>query len=259
MRVNVNKHLFHYAFFLLICGSILSSGKGGITYPEDKPTLPELKIHTKTWDVDRRLEELGLKAETLIRAVQVGLAAWAVCTPNHPPISSGSWAWAETVRALRDELIPISWERSNESNLPLTVNPQKTLALCVNTGDEDTGREIGAPCTGSAKGPRTRKAVLENLGQNVLFIDEVFPSAEAVSKNGRVVWILLMFRDKKAREVRCELSRPISINAQGYVDGWAERIILSSTPFDEDRSNFIDNGDRPLSSPEIDLDIKKRA
>lgn len=216
------------------------------------------KMFSESWDVKRRLADLGLEEGFLTRPVQRGLAAWASCTANHPPISAGVWAWSETVCGLREELVPFGWERSNESNLPLTINPELTVALCVNTGDEDTGLKVGAPCTGSAKGPRTRKAVLENLGQTVMFVDEVLPNAETLNKGGRVVWILLMYRDRKAREVRCELSRPISINAQGFVNGWAERVILSPTPFDDDSIMLTDGGDGP-QSPEIDLDIKKRA
>jgi hypothetical protein len=215
-------------------------------------------VYSESWDINRRLEELGLKQEFLIRAVQRGLAAWASCTPNHPPVSPGSWAWAETVCGFREEVIPLGWKRSNEANLPLTINPDKSVAVCVNTGDEDTGRKDGAPCTGSAKGPRTRYAILENLGQSVLLFDEALPSAEVMNRIGRAMWILLMYRDKKAREVRCELSRPISITPEGYVDGWAERIILTATPFDEDTISLTDGGDGP-QSPEIDLEIKKRA
>jgi hypothetical protein len=216
------------------------------------------KVYSEIWDVNRRLAELDLEEGNLIRPVQRGLAAWASCTANHPPIAAGVWAWAETVCALREELVPDRWERSNEANLPLTINPGKALAICVNTGDEDTGLKVGAPCTGSSKGPRTRKAVLENLGQSVMFVDEVLPDPATLNKGGRVVWILLIYRDRKAREVRCELSRPISINSQGYVDGWAERIILSRTPFDEDFVSLTDDGNGP-QTPEIDLDIKKRA
>jgi hypothetical protein len=130
------------------------------------------------------------------------------------------------------------------------------MAICVNTGDEDTGRKNGAPCTSSAKGPRTRSAVLENLGQEVLFVDAL-PSSESVSASGRAMWILLFYRDKKTREVRCELSCPINISTEGYVDGWKERIILTPTPFDEDVLNLIGDGEGP-QSPEINVEIKKR-
>ena len=217
----------------------------------------EPTVYIETWDVSAKLGELGLEEEHLMRPVEHGLSAWASCTPNHPLVASGWWAWAETVCGLRDELIPVGWERSNEANLPMTVNPDTTVAICVNTGDEDTGVEKGTPCTRSKKGPRTRRAVLENLGQRVLFIDEL-PTKEVVVRSGRAVWILLVHRDVEAREVRAELSQPISITDDGKVDGWLERIILTSTPFDDDLISIIEDGNGP-QNPEIDIEIKKRA
>ena len=62
----------------------------------------------------------------------------------------------------------------------------------------------------------------------------------------------------RAREVRAELSQPISISDEGKVDRWKERIILSSTPFDDDLFSLIE-GDNGPQTPEIDIEIKKRA
>lgn len=89
-------------------------------------------------------------------------------------------------------------------------------------------------------------------------MNEPLPPAELVNRRGRVMWILLMYRDRATREVRCELSRPVSMAPEGYVDKWAERIILSTTPFDEDMISLTDGGNEP-QSPEIDVEIKKRA
>ena len=80
------------------------------------------------------------------------------------------------VCALREELVPRGWERSNDANLPLVVNGNGTVAISVATGDEETGMKEGAPCTSSAKGPKTALAILENLGQGVLF-----PSQDAAA------------------------------------------------------------------------------
>ena len=214
--------------------------------------MTELKVYSDSWVVDTRLAKLGLKQDQLIHAVQRGLAAWASCTKNHPPASQGLWAWAETVCGLRDELVPLGWSRSDEANLPLTVNADKTLAICVNTGNEDTGIQDGSPCTRSTKGPQTRQAILENLGQLRLF-----PATDVIRED-RTVWILLIHRDMRAREVRAELSQPISISDEGKVDRWKERIILSSTPFDDDLVSLIE-GDNGPQTPEIDIEIKKRA
>ena len=219
--------------------------------------MTELKVYSDSWDVGTRLAELVLKQDQLIRAVQRGLAAWASCTKNHPPASQGLWAWAETVCGLRDELVPLGWSRSDEANLPLTVNADETLAICVNTGNEDTGIQDGSPCTRSTKGPRTRRAIRENLGQLHLFGDEPLPATDVIRK-GRTVWILLIHRDMRAREIRAELSQPISISDEGKVDRWKERIVLSSTPFDDDLVSLIE-GDNGPQTPEIDIEIKKLA
>src|SRR5208283_776606 len=113
-----------------------------------------------------RLAHLGLTEEMLIKCVNRGVSAWAACTPNHPPLYPGIVAWAETVNALRESLIPLRWKRSDEGNLPFTVNGTSTVALTVATGDEATGRADGeAPCTKSSKGPRTADAVAINVLQ----------------------------------------------------------------------------------------------
>ena len=217
-----------------------------------------LPVYSDEWDVNRRLADLGLEEASLIRAVQRGLAAWASCTENHPPVFGGLSAWAETVCALREELVPRGWERSNDANLPLVVNGNGTVAISVATGDEETGMKEGAPCTSSAKGPKTALAILENLGQGVLFPSQMLPPAEIVNASGRATWILLMYRDKKERQVRCELSRPISMAEEGHVDGWAERIILKPTSFNDDILTWSGAEGGP-QSPEIDVEIKKRA
>ena len=54
-----------------------------------------LPVYSDEWDVNRRLADLGLEEASLIRAVQRGLAAWASCTENHPPVFGGLSAWSE--------------------------------------------------------------------------------------------------------------------------------------------------------------------
>jgi hypothetical protein len=116
--------------------------------------------------------------------------------------------------------------------LPLVLNESRTIAISVSTGTEGTGLRDGNPCTSSAKGPKTAGVVQVNQLQEFLFPEMALPSKESLSATGRATWILLMHRDRDAQEVRCELSRPISMTDDGHVDGWAERIILNPTPFD---------------------------
>jgi len=189
----------------------------------------EALIYSEPDEVNSRLSDLGLDKALLVQAVQQGFAAWPNCTENHPTVIPGIWGWGEAVRALREQLILRGWERSNETNLPYIVNPSRTIAISVATGDADTGRRDGTPSTTSAKGPVTAGAVHRN--QLYLFA-EMEPNATDGSANGgRETWMLPMHRDRlDSHEVRCELSKPINMNQDGRIDGWVERIILKPAP-----------------------------
>ena len=42
----------------------------------------------------------------------------------------------------------------------------------------------------------------------------------------RQTWILLYYSDNQSGELRVEMSLPVGMNQEGYVDEWQERIIL---------------------------------
>lgn len=216
-------------------------------------------LHVQPFERRNRLAVLGLDEEILRQAIQRGFAEWAACTANHPPSFPGLLAWGETVRALRDLLAPLGWERSNEGNLPFTVNEAKTIALSVATGDEQTGDPDETPCTQSSKGPRTAGAVAVNARQLDLFPIAMLPQdlAKIRGEGQRMTWLLLLHRDEGGREVRCELSRPTSMSENQHVDGWIERIILCSIPFDGDLVVLPSNNapERPASDA---VEIKRR-
>ena len=210
----------------------------------------------QSWDVNRRLAELGLEEAILQRAVQRGWLAFASCTLNHPRSIPGIWAWAETICSLGEQLVPTGWKRVDESMLPLVVNATGTIALSAASGNENTGNLDEGPLTSSSKGPRTMSAIFANRRQIV--IPEVISAAEISSAEDRSTWWLLAYRDISARQIRAELSRPISMDAEGRIDGWAERIILSSQQLDEVPEELI-GGANGLQGPEITLEIRRRA
>lgn len=219
--------------------------------------IPAKKIYSEPADTNSRLADLGLTEELLVEAVERGQAAWAGCAANYPIQFPGIYAWAETIVGLRERLLLMGWKRSNEGNLALTVNRTDTVTLTVSTGDEFTGNPDVDPCTKFSKGPRTRSAVLENEGQYRLFPDMRLTADDLRSINSRETWMLLIHRDQQAQEVRCELSRPINVNKDGKVDGWAERIILAVTSFGGDVLDVPD-GDVP-QTPTITVNINRRA
>jgi hypothetical protein len=216
-------------------------------------------ICTEPLEVRARLGQLGLTEALLQQAVQRGLAAFSSCTENHPRQSPGYYAWSDTVSGLREVLIPLGWHREDDKNLPYTVNESGTIWIIVATGDEFTGRPNEIPCTNSSKGSRTASAVANNQAQYNLFPDTLLTPEDLEKINGsmgRMTWLLLMHRDIQTQEVRCELSRPINMNAECQVSGWAERLILSPMPF---LGATADIAPDVPQSPEIDVRVKRRA
>lgn len=214
-------------------------------------------IYAETPDVNRRLAELGLDEATLLRAGQRGWVAFASCTANHPPSIPGIWAWGETICSLGEQLVPLGWRRMNETMWPLIVNSAGTIALSAATGNEDTGNLDADPLTSCAKGPRTISAIFSNQRQ-LVGPWMVLGPIEPVETTGRATWLLLMHRDLLSRQLRLELSRPISIATDGRVNGWAERIILASQALDGIPETLLGGGDEP-QSPEITVEIRRRA
>jgi len=206
-------------------------------------------------DVRQRLAELGLEEGFLTDAVRRGQLAFLNCTPNHPPNFPGLAAWAETVCALREGVIPSGWQRSNDRNYALSVDPEGSMAIAVATGDEGTGLADANPSTNARKGPITLDAVAANQ-LRFSFMDQPISPRRTVAGvgGGRMTWILLIHR--ATDEVRCELSLPISIGEDMHIDAWRERIILGSIELDGDLAGAVPT---PLPLTDITIDVKRRA
>lgn len=215
-----------------------------------------IQTYVDASEVHARLDALGLEEAQLADIVKRGYLAFISCTPNHPPLYPGFSAWATMVCGLREYLLP-EWERSDENNYSLVINPARNVAIAVATGDDGTGRRDAVPTTKSSKGPSTVGAVTSNQMQ--LELPYVFPPIAAPARPAsadeqRMTWILLVHRAQG--EVRCELSLPTSMGTDGRVDGWRERIILNAIPTDPEVLE-ITPPQPPL--PDITVDVKRRA
>ena len=69
---------------------------------------------------------------------------------------------------------------------------------------------------------------------------------------GPLTWFLLLHR--AGSEVRCELSLPSQISADGRITRWQERIMLPSIPLDGTEVEIV----APVG-PDLDIDVKRKA
>lgn len=211
------------------------------------------QIHDNPYSIEPSLATLGLDMKTLQEAVKRGQAARNTATRHDPPNAGGLLAYIHTVRALRDYLVPQGWVSRSTDNFALTVNPQTSIAVAVAGGDEDTGRSEGFPRTRNAKGQRTAWAITSNQLDLDFFNNA--PPANAIDdeKINPIcqTWMLLYHADQ--REVRAELSLPISMDDRGRVSGWRVRHILSAIPLDPTPAPI-----NPDYGPNLDITVKRR-
>jgi hypothetical protein len=211
-----------------------------------KPETPKIIVITDPIEVANSLAELGISSDILKEAILIGESARDACTPNDPPNTPGFEAWAKTVRGLRELLILRGWTPSEERQLSTIVNPEQTLAIAVETGDEATGTER-TPKTKYPRGAATIAAVEQN--QIVFaFMEE---DAKAENTAGIETWMLV--RKRTAEGVRAELSLPAEIGDDGRVEKWTIRIILE----------FINltpspNPEKSSKSDDIKIDITRK-
>lgn len=144
--------------------------------------------------------------------------------------------------------------------MALVVNATGDVAITTATGDYFTGLTDGIPRTASDKGPVVQEAIRINVRLLNRFLDpeqEREAAAEISRRKQRSTWILLVHRDQRAQELRCELSLPADVGDDSCIDTWMERIILSVTPFGGIDMVPKPDGENGPQSPEITIEIKR--
>ncbi len=167
------------------------------------------------------LNSMGLTQELLHRALIAGESLRDSATIHDPPTRGGFEAWAESVRVLRDELVPLGWTVDDRENVCRVVAPGGTFAIAVLSGDEHTGSRTTEPTTKYRKGAALTRVVEINQ-------EELFPEIGMVPgspPSGRRTWFLLRYRTDD--DLRAELSLPELID-DGRVTRWAARIPLET-------------------------------
>jgi hypothetical protein len=199
-------------------------------------------------DIESDLALLGLNKSLLTEAISLGFLAKSNCTAHHPRTYKGLVQWGETVKALRDILKPLGWKAIEENNYSLCVNSERTIAIVIQTGDQDTGLLYGNPTNKASKGNNTEESVKNNQMQQQL---SLFPASGSVdSPCNYTTWVLLY--TETAMGIRCELSLPVEM-VDGKITSWHKRIVIGLVRSDSDAvPNQNDLKD-------IDIEIKRKS
>lgn len=171
-----------------------------------------------------RLQQLGLSAGLLVRALLRADAEAKLTTGLEPPTAEGTTRYAKTVRYVREELVPLGWRFDNYKNFCRTIHPSGGFSMATSSGDEFTGVDVPGmkPSTKYPKGDLTALAVMQNADQGVLDLGAAYALgvAPASLKN---MWFLLQRVTNET--IYAELSLPTAIE-NGVIVDWEERILL---------------------------------
>lgn len=212
--------------------------------------MPAALTYFEREDVQQRLAAMGLDEERLLHAARRWYLSWSSFTPNHPPVGIGISAWTEAVAALREQLLPIGWTRTDERNYALVLHPDSTIAINVAAGDPGTGRPEATPSNKAPKGVSTANAI--SVNQQQLELDLPVPDVPHIrGEEGPVTWFLLLHRAQS--EIRCELSLPSAMSSDGRITRWQERIILSPIPLDEASIDIA-----VPQGPDIEIEVRRK-
>lgn len=192
--------------------------------PLTGPVVTDLSL------VEARLQELHptLTKRLLADAVAQALNERNEATEASAPTEAGVSQWLKLVKLLRTWLSAEGWSILNTLNCPFIVSPDRSTSIVIMTGSEETGRKgFGEPTNQAEKGAVAERFIKGNQLQ-LDFNQESFKLASEKPQETQV-WVLLYHYDKKADEVRYELSLPTGFGKK-KITAWGERLILGSIP-----------------------------
>lgn len=207
--------------------------------------------------VSERLSQLHPTLDSaLLREVsEHGYRRRIEATEMHSTTAAGSYHWHESIYALRSMLSERGWKKEDLRNCPFIVSPDRSIALCLMTGDADTGWIQGNPSNQSQKGMVLENAITKNQQQLKLFDANFISSELAKTKEATQLWVLLYhvaIGSNGKTEIRAELSLPSEFEKKRIV-GWRTRLIL--TPILPDGESAIQSD---IPTGPIDVPVERR-
>jgi hypothetical protein len=166
-------------------------------------------------DTHRRLGQLGLTSEGLIRAVHVALAERNNATGLHPSNAPGTFAYHHGVAAIRREYLGKDWEIDRRDGIEAIRNDVLGIKVSFCNVDKACGQDHPKPR--SEKGAGAERASGPNLFEHA-------GAGHLVSHAPRPVEGTALFYLMVDNQGRAELTRPVI--ARSTFVATVERIFL---------------------------------
>lgn len=207
------------------------------------------KIYETPAAAASRLAEIGVAMEALQRALADGHAKRIATSPNNAPQMPGTYAWAQTLCTLRDELLPREWRKADPSNFSLTINDARKINIVVESGDKFTRRAHASPRTKSLKGLYIEAAALRNRLETDMFPETVAEELRRIAALLEYQTYILLVHITDDLYV-AELSLPDAVEGNQIVS-WKERIFIPDTddPFASREMPSEDHGGNEINIP----------
>lgn len=221
-----------------------------IGLPHDGGAPSPCQVYSTPVERRKRLEGLGIEEQTLIVALQRGVAEKMTALFYDPRTAGGYDLYRYATRHVREQQYQRGWEIRDSNNIALVRDPINETVLIVCSGDAQTGMLIGdQPKTKRSKGDLFLE--ISQVLQTDLFGQDVIQKRRIAPPESKV-WLLLHYHEGEgAKQVlRAELSRPFEAEG-GMITKWAERIILNAPLPGQVADDFIADDTGPTFTPSV--------
>lgn len=202
-------------------------------------------IVTESEIVKHKLDEIGILENILLESVMAGLLGKLNSTKFDTKNRPGYIQWNDTNSKLRFLTHNKGWEVYQEDGIEGIISSDKKVRIIPSSGNAATGNPNQPASNKNPKGERGIK-VMEPSPQGNLFTGYAEIEEEQIK-----TYVLLYYSNNE--ELRAELSEPHSINSNGKITAWKQRLILPK--------QLLNNTEVEIEKPadeEIDIPVIRK-
>lgn len=211
-------------------------------------------VYEEPYERDKRLRELGLSRDALIKVVEACVIGRGETTDNDPKSAGGYFAYSFGTRRMRElHRGKDGWEKGQVDGIETIDHHGRKIRVGVVNTDAGTAMRLQSPRNRTCKGPASEKVTDLNNQMEMMFVDHLGrPLGSTESVSDYTMWYLCVF--DSGSTVRAELSLPV-IFRSGYFVKFAERIFIVG-PDEWDEIEHVDP--REDAEPDFEIEIRRK-